>query len=225
MVAIKPCEIKILCMQRHIPSQEKPRALCSGKICICLDTYTFYPFVLETVCTKRLWLIVFSTAAACQTLQHLGSSGVKENVSSSWKRTMAPVPPGKRNSGVWKLLVGVVSHYQRLQKPHFQFKLSYVFMHLLVFYITASEYLRHYFIELWALEIDIVSGDRHHLCFGFSHEVLRSHFELIRNIFIHLCTSPYYLQMKALWRKCGSLETLFLLNLVGQKMIKNPANV
>lgn len=96
MVAIKPCEIKILCMQRHIPSQEKPRALCSGKICICLDTYTFYPFVLEIVCTKRLQLIVFSTAAACQTLQHLGGFRSQrkckllmeedDGSSSSWKK-------------------------------------------------------------------------------------------------------------------------------------------
>lgn len=31
MVVIKPQEIKILCMPTHIPSQEKPEALCSGK--------------------------------------------------------------------------------------------------------------------------------------------------------------------------------------------------
>lgn len=75
MVVIKPYEIKILCMQTHIPSHEKPEALCSGKICICIDIYTPYPFVLVTQCTQKIQ--VFSTVSSHSTLFNIwGLSGV-----------------------------------------------------------------------------------------------------------------------------------------------------
>ena len=186
MVVIKPHEIKILCMQTHIPSQEKPDALCSGKICICIDIHTLYPFVLVTQCTQKVYR--FSALYHLIRLSSIFGGFQGSYVEKKCKPLIEEEEDGPSYSlrkkyywfYVWKPLDDAVSHCQRLWKPHFQFKSCYVFMQLLIFLTsllclsTSGATLWHCELLGWTLFL--------HLCFGFSHEVLRSHFKLIHNI-------------------------------------------
>lgn len=186
MVVIKPHEIKILCMQTHIPSQEKPEALCSGKICIRVDIYSLYPFVLVTQCTQKVYRF-----SALYHLIRLSSTfgGFQESCRKKCKQFIEEEDGPSyslRKKYSWfyvrKPFDDAVSHYQRLWKSYFQFKSSYIFMQSLIYFFlmsllclsTSGSTSWHCELLGWTLFL--------HLCFGFSLEVLRSHFKLIHKI-------------------------------------------
>lgn len=139
MVVIKPQEIKILCMQTHLPSQEKPEALRSGKNLHIHRPMHSVPLCVRNTVEHNFWGLsaryhlvrLPSTFGGFQDtcplkFRHLVVE--KDNPSYSLRK--------KYSCYVWKLLGVAVSDFQKLWNPHFQFISSCIFMQLLVFLMS-----------------------------------------------------------------------------------------
>lgn len=191
MVVIKPQEIKILCMPTHIPSQEKPEALCSGKNLHMHRHIHSVPLCARNTMEHEVsgfsahyhFLRLFSTFGGCQEtcpwkFRHLVEE--KDDPSYSLRK--------KYWCYVWKLLDVAVSDFQRLWNPHFQFNSSCIFMQLLVFLMsplclsTLGSSSQRCELLGWMLFL--------HLGFGVSLVVLRSSFRLIHNIIYTFMYKP-----------------------------------
>lgn len=191
MVVIKPQEIKILCMQTHVPSQEKPEALCSGK-----NLHMRRHIHCVPLCVRNTTEHKVSGFSAHYHLLRLSSTfgGFQETCPWKFRHLVEEKDDPSYSSrkkywcSVWKLLDVAVSDCQRLWNPPFQFNSSFMFMQLLVF-LMSPLCLSTLGSTSWHCEL-LGWMSFLHLCFGVSHVVLRSSFRWIHNIIYTFMYKP-----------------------------------
>lgn len=189
MVVIKPQEIKILCMQTHIPSQEKPEALCSGEnLHIHRHIHSVPLCVRNTMEHKACGLSAHSHLVRLSST----SGGFQETCPWKFRHLVVekdnPSYSLRKKNSCYVKASRCCCDYQRLWNPHFQFISCCIFMQLLVFLMNPL-CLSTLGSTLWLCEL-LGWMLFLHLCFGVSHVVLRGSFRLIHTIIYTFIYKP-----------------------------------
>lgn len=162
MVVIKPQEIKILCMQTHIPSQEKPEALCSGE-----NLHIHRHIHSVPLCVRNTMQHKSCGLSAHYHLVRLSSTSGGFQETCPWKFRHLVVEKDNPSSSLRKKYSCYVKASRCCCKwlPK-ALKSSFPVHFMLYIYAIAGifnessvfEHLGLYFMALWALGMDVVSS-------------------------------------------------------------------